>query len=154
MLSNLVKLVMGPTILCLMSEAKNWVFEFNHLQMNMSKFIQSSINDVQVCSMFNQMVFDSSLLIQYWKAWLNCFKSDSKKVQTTSDSAFPFIFNREALCRKHELKNGIHVWPNGISLQLIFDGSAFSIHSWSVAQHIQINLLHQGERYLGVLQYS
>ena len=43
-------------------EAKNWVFEFNHQQMNTFEFVRCSKTDVRVRSMFDKMVFDPSLL--------------------------------------------------------------------------------------------
>ena len=42
-------------------EAKNKVFEFDDQSMNMFEFVQCSKNDVRVRSMFDKMVFDTSL---------------------------------------------------------------------------------------------
>ena len=44
-------------------EAKNRMFEFDHQQMNKFEFVRCSKNDVRVCSMFDEMVFDPSLMI-------------------------------------------------------------------------------------------
>ena len=43
-------------------EAKNRVLEFNYQNMNMFEYIQCSKNDVLVSSMFDKMVFDSTLV--------------------------------------------------------------------------------------------
>ena len=42
-------------------EAKNVVFEFDHQQMNTFECVRCSKNDVRVRSLFDKMVFDSSL---------------------------------------------------------------------------------------------
>ena len=44
-------------------EAKNKVFEFDHQQMNTFEFVRCSKNDVRVRTMFDKMVFDTSLRI-------------------------------------------------------------------------------------------
>ena len=43
-------------------KAKIKVFEFDHQQMNTFEFVRCSKNDVRVCSMFDRIVFDPSLL--------------------------------------------------------------------------------------------
>ena len=45
-------------------EAKNEVFEFDYQHMNTFKFMRCSKNDVQACSIFVKMVFESLLLIK------------------------------------------------------------------------------------------
>ena len=53
---------MGRTMFEVRSfEAKNRVFEFDHLQMNTFEFVRYLRNDVGVRSMFGKMVFDPSL---------------------------------------------------------------------------------------------
>ena len=59
---NLVKALLDSMFNVHSFEAKNRVFEFDHQQMNIFQFIQCSKNDVTVCSMLDEMVFDPSLL--------------------------------------------------------------------------------------------
>ena len=61
-LVNVVKTVLGSKFDVRSFEAKNRVFEFDHQQMNMFEFVRCSKNDVRVRSMFDKMVFDTSLL--------------------------------------------------------------------------------------------
>ena len=62
-LVNVVKTVLGSKFDVRSLEAKNRVFEFDHQQMNMFKFVQCSKNNVR--SMFDKMVFDPSLAAVY-----------------------------------------------------------------------------------------
>ena len=61
-----INLVMAGSTLefnvCLF-EAKNRVFEYGYQKMNTFEFVQCSKNDVRVCSMFDKMVFDTSLAV-------------------------------------------------------------------------------------------
>ena len=60
-LVNVMKTVLGLKFDVRLFEAKNWVFEFNHQQMNTFEFVRCSKTDVRVRSMFDKMVFDLSL---------------------------------------------------------------------------------------------
>ena len=63
-LVNVVKALLGSKFDVRSFEAKNRVFEFDHQQMNMFEFVRCSKNDVRVRSMFDKMVFDTSLVVQ------------------------------------------------------------------------------------------
>ena len=63
-LVNVVKTLIGSKFDVRSFEAKNRVFEFDHQQMNMFKFVRCLKNDVRVRSMFDKMVFDPSLVFK------------------------------------------------------------------------------------------
>ena len=60
-LVNVVKTLLGSKFDLRSFKAKNRVFQFDHQQMNMFEFVRCSKNDVRVRSMFDKMVFDTSL---------------------------------------------------------------------------------------------
>ena len=62
-LVNVVKALLSSKFDVRSFEAKNWVFEFDHQQMNTFEFVRCSKKDVRVRSMFDKMVFDPSLVL-------------------------------------------------------------------------------------------
>ena len=62
-LVHLVKALLGSMFNVRSFEAKNRVFGLDHQWMNMLEFVRCSKNDVQVRSMFDNMVFDPSLRV-------------------------------------------------------------------------------------------
>ena len=83
-LVNVVKALLGSKFDVRSFEAKNRVFEFDHQQMNTFEFVRCSKNDVRVRSMFDEMVFDPSLLASSLKAFeihLQCYRDVNEPLQ-------------------------------------------------------------------------
>ena len=72
-LVNLEKAPLGSKFDVRSFEAKNRVFEFDDQQMNMFEFVRCSKNDVRVRSMFDKMVFDTSLPEMTFESSLSIF---------------------------------------------------------------------------------
>ena len=66
-LVNLVKALLSSKFDVRSFEAKNRVFQFHHQQMNTLEFVRCLKNYVRVGSMFDKMMFDTSLVISQFK---------------------------------------------------------------------------------------
>ena len=78
-----------------LSEAKKRVFEFDRQDLNTFEFVLRSKNDVQVCSMFNKMVFELTnnnwILFFFITESIFQLKFSFRGLFCESDSTFSFI---------------------------------------------------------------
>ena len=92
---------------CLL-EAKNRLFEFDHQQMNTFKFVRCSKYDVRVCSIFDEMVYDPSLLI-FLKQIMSSFRFGEFSRTLFSSNSISSYFR--PLIAKGDLKTGYSSGP-------------------------------------------